>query len=336
MPERKAFFPRVQRSAEEVQRDAHRPGHARPDHHWAFDYFPPQLWPEKAGHQTGWLGETFPGRFVEWAQVQDFDRLIPPYYPPVGSEYYELTDLLEAIVDAKETFTFVEAGAGFGRWSACAALAARGIGIADPQVIMIEGDPVHVRWAREMMALNGIGNFRLVGGALAAEEGKDLFVIDVPEGMFKEGQRTNPAGWYGQSIAGLSGLNPSAFVEQCDATYEGHPVLIGGDWRAIEIDTVTLADVITDVEHVDLIDMDIQGAEGVVIAASIDLLTRRVRRLCIETHSADVERDLRRILGGAGWVLLRDLPLNATTETPFGAIAMPNGGLQSWINPRRY
>src|SRR5215831_15955410 len=111
-------LPLPRQSVDEIRCSAHRAGIIRRDHHWVFDYFAPQPWPEKAGHQTGWFGETFPGRFVEWVQVHDFDRLIPPYYPSVGSEYYEITDLLEAVIDAKATFTFVEAGAGFGRWSA--------------------------------------------------------------------------------------------------------------------------------------------------------------------------------------------------------------------------
>jgi FkbM family methyltransferase len=294
------------RSPHEVVRDAHRPGSIEPGHHWVFDHFPP--WPhfQRARHQTGYLGETFPGRFVKGAQVYDVARRLPPDYPWVESEYYELTDLLEAALDAGDTFTFIEAGAGFGRWSARAAIAARRLS-KTPHVVMIEGDPVHARWAHEMMELNGIDEFRLIEAAVAGKRGKAPFLVDVPEGFFRPGERTTPAEWYGQSLASSAGL------ARCDAN---------SDWRVIEVDTVTLADVLADLDHVDLIDFDIQGAEGEVIAGSLDLLTRRVRRLCIETH--------------AGWMLLRELALNATTATSFGAISMPSGGLQSWVNPRLY
>jgi hypothetical protein len=58
--------------------------------------------------------------------------------------------------------------------------------------------------------------------------------------------------------------------------------------------------------------------------------------MSIETHAADIETDLRRVLGAAGCSCLRHLPLHVTSETRFGPVAMPGGGRQSGINPRQY
>lgn len=287
---------------------------ARPNHHWVFDHFPPETRTERAGHQIGYLGETFPGRYVEGCQIFDVDRVISLGCPEVDCEYFELTDLLEAALDAKQTFTFLEAGAGFGRWSARAAMAAKHIG-AQAHIVMIEGDPTHAKWAREMMVLNQVENFSLIEAALSASSGKDTFIVRGPG-------YENPAAWYGQSLGRSTGLAPCS--------------LAANGWDGIEVETVTLADAIGERPRIDLIDFDIQGAEGEVIAASINILNERVRRLCIETHSPEIERDLRAMLANAGWTPLRDLPLNATTLTPFGSVTMPGGGLQSWINPRLY
>jgi len=166
-----------------------------------FDYFPPL---PNCRYPTGYLGETFPVRFVEGATTSDVDRLIPGSHPPIESEYYELTDLFEAGLDAGRSFTFVEAGAGYGRWSARAALAAHRIGL-EAHIVMIEGDPVHARWAREMMALKGIENFAVVEAAPAAERGKEFYVVAAP-GF------TEPAAWYGQSLARPVGLSLGAFA----------------------------------------------------------------------------------------------------------------------------
>jgi FkbM family methyltransferase len=324
------------RTIDDVIRGAHRAAKSAPEHHWVFDHFSPRSHLERAGHQTGYLGETFPGRFVQGARVADADWLLAPAFPVIEAEYYQLTDLLEAALDAKGVFTFIEAGAGYGRWSARAALAARRIGKA-AHVVMIEGDPVHAQWAREMMALNRVDDFDVIEAALGAEHGKALFIIDVPEGFFRAEARTSPAEWYGQSLVASTGFRTSSFaVQGDDVRYGGQPVHAAGDWHAIEVETVTLAAVLADLGHVDLIDFDVQGAEGAVIAASLPLLNEKVRRLHIETHSVDIERGLRRLLPDAGWICLRDLPLSSTMQTPFGQIAMAGGGLQSWINPLLY
>ena len=84
--------------------------------------------------------------------------------------------------------------------------------------------------------------------------------------------------------------------------------------------------------YVDLVDMDLQGAEADVVDECLDLLNTRVRRLHIGTHSPEIEQRLRKTLDGAGWILIRDLPMHTETGTRWGPVHCIDG-VQSWFNP---
>lgn len=275
-----------------------------------------------------------PAHFIEGSRAREVASEHPATYPKVNTEYFEWTDLLEAVLDAGPRFTMVELGAGFGRWSARGALAARRRGLENTRVVLVEGDPVHVEWLHEHMRSNGITDYTVFAGAVARRTETALFVVDVPEGFFGRPGRTNPAAWYGQTLARSASLGDAKPTAE---KYKGRDMWkLGGDWQAIEIPTFSLSDILAGHDRVDLIDMDIQGAEGEVIAGAIDLLTARVRRLFIETHSQAIERQIRASLRAAKWRCLRDYPLQTTTQTPFGSMTFDGGGLQSWINPRLY
>src|SRR5436190_9555453 len=115
-------FPRL---AAEVVRDCDASSIIDPSQHWVFDYFPPRSIPVPAQHQSDYVGTLTPAHFLEGCSVKDVDSEQRAIYPRLDQEYFEWTDLLEAVLDADKSFTMVELGAGFGRWSARGALAAR-------------------------------------------------------------------------------------------------------------------------------------------------------------------------------------------------------------------
>ncbi len=79
--------------------------------------------------------------------------------------------------------------------------------------------------------------------------------------------------------------------------------------------------------------VDIQGAEHEVLAASREALDRKVARIHIETHSDEVEVQLRELFSGLGWTSVWDFAQNTRNETPYGEMLFV-GGLQTWRNPR--
>jgi hypothetical protein len=95
---------------------------------------------------------------------------------------------------------------------------------------------------------------------------------------------------------------------------------------------VTLDQLLADVPGVvDLIDLDVQGAEADVLEPATSL--ERVRRVHVETHNRGVEGRLRRLFRRLGWECVNDYPIGAAADTTWGARVMFTEGLQTWVNP---
>ena len=104
-------------------------------------------------------------------------------------------------------------------------------------------------------------------------------------------------------------------------------------WRSINVSSVTLKELMTDLERVDCLDMDIEGQELPVIRSTVEEMSAKVRRVHIGTHSLDIEAGLRHILSSHGWCSVRDYSINTTQEKPWGRVEF-GSGVQSWVNPR--
>lgn len=259
-------------------------------------------------------------------EANDWESGVPR--PPLGQNFVEWLDLLESVFAARENdeYLFVELGAGYGRWSARALAAADRLRIPRSRAILVEGEPQHAAWARQHLTLNGFSaeRFDLVEAAVGPKAGREKFIVVSPD-------RLTNRDWYGQAVAADAHL---AISDTRCGDYLGRPLFLDATgWGAIEVPCRTLADVLPPKAVVDLLDMDIQGAEAAVVESSLDLLDRRVRRVHIGTHSQAIEERLRVAFRRLNWIPIWDFPLNAESPTPFGTIRFRDG-LQSWINPR--
>jgi hypothetical protein len=115
-----------------------------------------------------------------------------------------------------------------------------------------------------------------------------------------------PADWYGQRIGG-----PTA------------------------VEAVSLNALLSPLDKVDLIDLDVEGAEQQILEAAHAQVDAKVKRVHIETHSHEVESGLRSLFTELRWVNLRDYPCQSETETEWGRVTF-QGGVQSWVNPRLF
>jgi hypothetical protein len=88
---------------------------------------------------------------------------------------------------------------------------------------------------------------------------------------------------------------------------------------------LSLSTILRDVETVDLIDMDVQGAEADVVRGGRAIL-EKVKRVCIGTHNEAVEADLRTVFGEMNWLCTADRPCGELTG---------HDGVQAWVNPKR-
>jgi FkbM family methyltransferase len=275
-----------------------------------------------------WIGERIPDAHVDAHLFGDaagrggMNRRPPGYAPPFNEEYFEWIDLLEAALLAEEVFCFLELGAGYGRWSVRAACAARHLG-KRCRLGLAEAAPEHVRAIHDVMAVNGVSraDYTVFECAIAGEHGEGDFVVRWPNG--------NPPIWYGQALTRNS-MSRAAIVGE----HEGRPLWRMSDgWGVIKVPQVPMSEVVAAYPRVDLLDLDLQGAEGDAVEEALVPLNERVQRMHIGTHSHEIEHRLRQALGAAGWTCVRDYPCTQENDTPFGRIAFVDG-VQTWTNPR--
>lgn len=240
---------------------------------------------------------------LTYLSPQWFDEL---NWITADEQVFEWIAIVESIVAAGDRYVMADLGAGYGRWLVNAALIARRLGRL-PFVIGVEAEDTHFVWMKEHLADNEIS---------AAEQALHHAPItgqrqDVPFTM------GHPNDWYGQAVL----PNPKSGF---------------GYWPHAHVEmrrSVVLEDIIGQIPIVDLLDLDIQGMEAEVISSSIDLITERVKRIHIGTHSSEIEDAIRQLMAAKGWRPHFDFPCGTHGyPTAMGAIDFGDG-VQDWLNP---
>ena len=220
-------------------------------------------------------------------------------------EFHAIADAIETA--PMDSFKMIELGAGYGRWLVAAAKMAQRVRGLPTNLVGVEAERGHFQMMAQHFTDNGVDptEHLLVEAAIGASDGTAYFT------------QGHSHDWWGQAVLPSPdygfGHFPSATVEI--------------------VKQVCLATLLADVGYVDLIDLDIQGAESKVVASSRELLSAKVRRLHIGTHSAAIDGALQDTLSECGWVCIASYPFNSHTATPLGIIDFQDGA-QTWTNPR--
>jgi FkbM family methyltransferase len=261
--------------------------------------------PVEDGYQANWIGAVQSVRYVVGTTPSHGGEVEPPY-PLVSEDLFEWISVLEAVDAADTDFVMVELGAGFGRWLVGGALAAQQRQLTI-NLIGVEAEPTRFAWMHEHFAGNGIdpNHHRLVYAAAGRRDGRALFQTG----------RTDE--YYGQKVA-------------VRARNLGWPLRRGGRLRLTP--TIGLASLVRDVARIDLLDLDIEGAEADVLEAGAEVLAGKVARAHIGTHPGDSEARLRSLFGSLGWTCVWDYPCEQESLTEFGLLSFQNG-VQCWLNP---
>lgn len=244
-------------------------------------------------------------------ESEEFHKKSLPRIHKVGmieeeGEYFELIDVLESIDSARENFTMVELGAGYGRWLVLAAVVIRNNKNIPFHLIGVEPEHSHYQMMSQHFVDNELNpkEHMLIEAAVTETDGPVYFT----EGHSKE--------WWGQAI-----------VPSKDANF--------GDWpnaKIVEVNGLSINTILKTVNYVDLMDMDIQGAEFDAIRGSLSTLKAKVKRIRIATHSKEIEDNLYDMLSKEGWICCNNFPAKKTVETHYGIVIFPCDGLQTWIN----
>lgn len=317
---------RIERLADWAANRGLLPPWGPPIHHPIFAAFAP--WGMVDGNTlVGYLGvrteaEMLPSRRRASPTIESLPQL-----PAFDEEYFEWVDLLEAVATARDRFTMIEIGAGYARWAVRGWAAAQRRGLP-AHVGIVEAEPQHALWAKSHLAFNGVPDCDVSfhEAAVGVQAGSTVFLVGMPHGA----EGNNARDWYGQAVA-WPGLTEG---QDSGRSYCGKPVLeLAAGWSGVHVNVQTLDTILSDFAHIDFADFDVQGAEADVIRASLGVLTEKVRRLHIGTHSREIDREIPRILAPAGWRCLRAYPCLRWNRTPFGWIYFGDG-VQTWLNPR--
>ncbi len=175
----------------------------------------------------------------------------------------------------------IELGAGFGRWVVRGGLAARQRGLPS-RLIAVEAEPNVYGWLRQHFATNGLDG-TLIHAAISEIPDEVLFTL--------AGRGVGHS--IGAPIPGTASASRKTTmlpVSRCRMEYCGLPVLRHATgWRSVMVPSINLDCILEDLEHVDLIDMDIEGQELSTVRTHIDALTAKVKRLHIGTHGIEIE-----------------------------------------------
>lgn len=215
---------------------------------------------------------------------------------------------LRALDLARESFTVIELGCGWGCWLNNMAVAARNAGLMY-ELIGVEGDPDHLEFAKRTLQDNGVDPdlVTLFDGIAAAGAGAALF----PR------QKRKSSSW---------GLQPvfNATEEQRRAARESG--------SHDELPMIPLERVIGSRSRVDLLHIDIQGGELELLANSLPILTEKVAYMFVATHSRSIEKEIRRVLRGRPWIAEIERP--AIYRMQITGPRLKIDGVMGWRNTR--
>lgn len=264
--------------------------------------------------------EPTPDTLTNFMGVKVPVKVYPPLLEPLAGTVEAIPDpgnwhadiaewaaALLSVVRAEKRYRIVELGCGWGCWLVNMGVAARKLGL-EVDLIGIEGDRAHLENAREVLTLNGFAeeSFRLVHGIAGPKPGKALFPD--PE--------AGTAAWGGEAI-----FYPDAATLRRAQRDPGVQVL----------DCHTLSD-LSDGGDIDLVHVDIQGAEVDFVTGNMADLDKYVHRVLIGTHGRGIEGRLTDHFLAAGWLMEMDRPVIAPLHA--GRPRLGIDGVQLWRNPK--
>lgn len=297
-----------------------------------FEGFRPWSGVVPAGLRAGFLGNVsvidrlYPGKYIESlrdeAKEARFVRTARPL--PRHTDYFEMGAVLSSVAAAQQQFSMMELGAGTGPWTAAAACATLQTGVKERFFVAVEAEPTRFQWLGENLAINGIrqNERSIYQGVVFPSSKRDhriLFPVGAPmdAGQFACIDEPLNSRIGQKRRVNLYGLEEEAHLEPAR-------VITLGDLLSWHQDTIF-----------DIVHIDIQGAEAEVIDDARHKLDAQVRAVAIGTHGEKIERSLRDILMGLGWVCIFDFPRNGSFTVDGDEISTRDlDGFQHWMNPR--
>ncbi len=255
-----------------------------------------------------------------------------------GEPFFEFAAIYRAVTAARERFVMVELGGGYAARSVDAHRLLQNVNPMPSQLTIVEAEPTHFEWAKRHLIANGIdpSDHWLINAAVCADSHPRLFMLG--SGLYYNGIVTQAdAEQTVQEIikidASEQAMRNLMLAGRCgmQLPYNSAAGTDLFDYKFVS--SMPLADILAPLSHVDLIDMDIQGAEDTVLPPAMEMLDRRVKRIHIGTHRADIHGGLWDMFFEHEWICEFDYAPFAKHSTPWGDFETVDGILH-FQNPR--
>jgi hypothetical protein len=256
-----------------------------------------------------------------------------------GEFFFEAADALAAVQTARERFTMIELGGGYGPRLVIAQTMLERLNPMPSRLVLVEPEATLIASARAHFRNNGIdpdGHWFL--RACVTPDG-DPTLIFTGRGrtslsrMQPEAARELAATLAENNIAEAALANLLAHMKM------GLPMAGGStDNDIAAVNGVLLADLLAPLDRVDLLDIDIQGDEAVVLPAAIGALAQKVKRIHIGTHNVPrhgpgLHANMVNLFRDAGWEIVFSFDPNTEHQTALGPFRCHSDGIVSTVNP---
>jgi len=257
-----------------------------------------------------------------------------------GEGWFEAVNWVEAARAARGRFVMITLGACYG---AQAVGCYRTLQLLNPmpsKFVAVEGIPENVEWMKQHMRDNGMDPDQqwLVRGAISDTNQPVLFPVGFPGLGVQNCFSTNDT-WARSAYA-------DQLIAQGQAAEALKNILLDNDTGLTKnliaghnmpsqikiVSAITLNDILGPFDVVDYLEADIQQSEIVAFPPFMDVLKRKVRRIHIGTHGAEVHRALSQLFEYEGWKALFNYGPNKSYKTPLGSFST-NDGVLTVQNP---
>ncbi|WP_170149410.1 FkbM family methyltransferase [Rhodoplanes roseus] len=222
----------------------------------------------------------------------------------------EWVGVLRSVAEVQTSFTCIELGAGWAPFAIGSAVAARRRGVRDILLVAVEAARSHVDFAYQHFEDNSFDPkyHRIIHAAVGPYDGTAEF-----------SKISDPSSEW-DAEAGFGSYSKTRNSNRAQPTEE--------------VRCISLTSLLREVDRtVDIVHIDIQGAEAAVIEHAANDVDRLVRRMVIGTHGRDIEQTLFEFLDSRGWEL--ELEKACRFQQLSGrAISLFQDGAQVWKNRR--
>ncbi len=257
-----------------------------------------------------------------------------------GEGWFEAVDWFLAAREARNRFVMITLGACYG---AQAVGSCRALQLVNPipyKLVAVEPEPENFDWTTRHLRDNGIDpdDQWLVQAAISERNDPVLFPVGSPGTGAQNCVATNES--FSRQIFAKQ-LVDSGRAEEAlrnllttNSTGITKDLVPGRNFMAeIKlVSAVTLKDLLGPFDRVDYLELDIQQSEILVFPPAAQLLKRKVRRIHIGTHGADVHASLRDLFAREGWEIVFNYEPNANHSSALGVFST-NDGILTVINP---